>query len=64
MFIVFNKEKIKSYLVSVGTVAFLFVMAFIIKDKQTYETSARINQVQEIITNSVNMNIIQNVVNE
>ena len=56
MFLVFNREKIKSYLISVGTVAFLFVMAFIIKDNESLETSAKINQVQE--------NIIQNEIAE
>lgn len=44
MFIVFSKDKISSYLVSVGTVALLFVMAFMIKnDYVTEETSSRVN---------------------
>ena len=46
MFIVFNKDKISSYLVSAGTVAFLFVMAFMIKsDYKTEETSSKVNLV-------------------
>ena len=35
MFIVFNKEKIYSYLISLGTVIVLFVMAFIAKNDNT-----------------------------
>lgn len=40
MFIVFNKSKINSYLVSLGTVIILFVMAFAITNNATIETSA------------------------
>lgn len=40
MFIVFNKAKINSYLISLGTVIVLFVMAFIITNNDTIETSA------------------------
>lgn len=40
MFIVFNKAKINSYLISLGTVIILFVMAFTITTKETLETSA------------------------
>ena len=40
MFIVFNREKINSYLISVGTVIILFVMAFIITQGETVQTSA------------------------
>ncbi len=39
MFIVFNKSKINSYLVSLSTVIILFVMAFVITDNNTIETS-------------------------
>ena len=51
MFIVFNKDKICSYLISVGIVAVLFTMPLVIKDKQAYETSARVNQIQETTVN-------------
>lgn len=40
MFIVFNKEKINSYLISLGTVIILFVMAFMMTSETTLETSA------------------------
>ena len=41
MFIVFNKSKIKSYLISLGTVIILFSMAFILTiDDKTVQTSA------------------------
>lgn len=40
MFIVFNKSKINSYLVSLGTVIILFVMAFAMTNNVTIETSA------------------------
>ena len=40
MFIVFNKEKINSYLISFGTVIILFVMAFIITENNSVETTA------------------------
>ncbi len=39
MFIVFNKAKINSYLISLGTVIILFVMAFMITGEQTIETA-------------------------
>ena len=38
MFIVFNKDKINSYLISLGTVVILFVMAFMITGEQTVHT--------------------------
>lgn len=41
MFIVFNKSKIRSYLISLGTVVILFVMAFTItKNDTSIQTSA------------------------
>lgn len=39
MFIVFNKDKINSYLISLGTVVILFVMAFMITGEQTVQTA-------------------------
>ena len=53
MFIVFNKEKINSYLISLGTVIVLFVMAFIIRNDYVQETSAKTE-------NSVFLNTMQN----
>ncbi len=45
MFIVFNKSKIKSYLISLATVITLFVMAFfIMEDDRTVETSATLKE--------------------
>jgi len=40
MFIVFNKSKIKSYIISLGTVVILFVMAFMMTESKTIQTSA------------------------
>jgi len=45
MFIVFNKSKIKSYLISLGTVITLFVMAFfIMENNDTVATSASLKE--------------------
>lgn len=45
MFIVFNREKINSYLISLATVIILFSMAFMfVDDNQTIETSASTKQ--------------------
>ena len=54
MFIIFSKEKIKAYLVSLATVGILFVMPFVIKNDKSIETS----------TNIVEQNEIQNINNE
>lgn len=40
MFIVFNKDKINSYLISFGTVIVLFIMAFMMTNMETVETVA------------------------
>ncbi len=40
MFIVFNRAKINSYLISLGTVVLLFVMAFFMMQEQTVQTVA------------------------
>lgn len=53
MFLVFNKDKIYSYLISVGIVAFLFAMPLFIKNKQVYETSVAVNQIQETNANVI-----------
>lgn len=44
MFIVFNRQKINSYLISLGTVIILFVMAFMITGEQTVQTAAATRQ--------------------
>ncbi len=41
MFIVFNKEKIYTYLISIITVVLLFVVASTIIENQTMQVSAR-----------------------
>ena len=54
MFMIFSKDKIKAYLVSLATVGILFIMPFIIKSDKSIETS----------TNIVKQNGIQNMHNE
>ena len=62
MFMVINKDKIISYLVSLGTVTFLFVMSFVItnnndNDDRILQTSTNINsQNIEIIKNETIIN--------
>ena len=73
MFLVFNKEKICSYLVSLGTVAILFVMAISISNRnfeliQTSTYAIIAYNIKEILYNRISKqnkvegNIIQNVV--
>ena len=40
MFIVFDKNKINSYIISVGTVVILFLMAFMMTSNETIQTAA------------------------
>ncbi len=61
MFMVFNKEKIFSYLISLSTVALLFVISFAVtkKNDEIIKTSA--NAIISNTTNEmVNMNIENN----
>lgn len=58
MFVVFNKEKIKSYLISAGTVALLFIMGFIITKGETVQTGA--NQVNIDKNSSITVNETKN----
>lgn len=44
MFIVFNRSKINSYLISLGTVIILFVMAFFITTGDSVETAASMKE--------------------
>lgn len=53
MFMVFSKDKIISYLVSIGTVALLFVISFAMtkNNEEIIKTSANIIRVNECIEN-------------
>ena len=57
MFVVFSKEKIYSYLISLGTVAVLFVMAIAItnRNEKIIETSTN-----SIISNKIEQNVYIN----
>lgn len=57
MFLVFNKEKICSYLVSLGTVAILFVMAIAItnRNEELLETSTNSIIANNIMQNEYNI---------
>ncbi len=65
MFMVFSKEKIVSYLISLSTVAFLFIMSFAItkRNEEIIKTSA--NVVEKNITreNVIEQNVIIESVN-
>ena len=68
MFMVLRKEKIVSYLISLSTVAFLFIMSFAMtNNNETVSTSANVVN-SEHIENSTNIvnetNNINSVVNE
>lgn len=58
MFLIFNKDKILSYLISVGTVTLLFIMSFAITKKN--------DEILKASTNAIYQNNIQNkvVINE
>ena len=61
MFIVFNRAKINSYLISIGTVLTLFSMTFMLnKNMDTVETSTL--EVEQI-NNSLNTNFQNNDLN-
>lgn len=66
MFLVFNKEKICSYLVSLGTVAILFVMAIAItnRNESLIESSANAIISNNIKKNEYNINSEQIEANE
>ena len=57
MFVVFSKEKIYSYLISLGTVAVLFVMAIAItnKNEKLIETSTNAILANNFIQNEYNI---------
>lgn len=60
MFLVFNKEKVCAYIVSVVTVCFLFFISNVSPDK-TVQTSSNTNLING--NNSINTNITNNIVN-
>ena len=64
MFFVFNKEKIKAYLISLGTVAILFIFSIVLsknKGNVAISTAAYYDgKTSNIIENSVNDNCINN----
>ena len=55
MFMVFSKDKIISYLVSIGTVALLFVISFAMtkNNEEIIKTSSNIIRVNECIENVI-----------
>lgn len=57
MFVVFSKEKIYSYLISLGTVAILFVMAIAItnRNEKLIETSTNAILANNFIQNEYNI---------
>ena len=57
MFLIFNRDKIVSYLVSISTVAMLFVMSFAITKKNNEIIKTSTNEAMENKTT-------QNIVNE
>ncbi len=59
MFVVFNKEKIYSYLVSLGTVVILFVMAIAItsRNEKLIETSTNVIIANKIEQNEYNIDM-------
>jgi len=56
MFIVFNKQKIYSYLVALSTVVILFVIAFAVTNSpnDVLQTSTNLQEGNNIITNQIN----------
>lgn len=62
MFMVFSKDKILSYLVSLGTVTLLFVMSFAIttRNNEVLETSANAISMNQTNINNESVNNINN----
>ena len=58
MFMVINKDKVVSYLISLSTVAILFVFSFMISNKNDEIIKASANTINENYyqTNSINKN--------
>lgn len=61
MFIVFNKQKIYSYLVAFSTVVILFVIGFAVTNEplNTLQTSTNIEENSTIINNQLNNAIVK-----
>ena len=67
MFIVFNKQKIYSYLVALSTVVVLFVIAFVITNEPSdaLQTSINAEQSNNIIQNNkVETNLNNSIINQ
>ena len=62
MFLVFNKEKINTYLILLSTVTFLFVMGFFISSGNTVHTAANEEKIGGNVFENENIetNIIKN----
>lgn len=62
MFMVVNKDKIISYIVSVSTVAILFVMSYVITEdnEEVLQTSGNITQVTQNVNYENSNNTIEN----
>ena len=60
MFMVFSKEKIVSYLISLSTVAFLFIMSFAItkRNEEIIKTSANVLEKKVMEENVIEQNAI------
>lgn len=56
MFIIFNKQKIYSYLISVSTVVVLFVIAFTVTTNESLITSSQVNEINDKISITVENN--------
>ena len=52
MFIIFSKEKIKTYLITLTIVVSLFIMPVIIRKEQAIETGSEIIESNQILNNS------------
>ena len=65
MFMVFNKEKILSYFVSLSTVVLLFVISFAVTKKNDDIIKTSANAIMSNTTNKIeNVNIENNDINE
>lgn len=60
MFLVFNKQKISSYIILLSTVLFLFGIAFGVNSKQTVETGVTKGTSINSECNNIETNGIQN----
>lgn len=61
MFMVFSKDKIVSYLISLSTVAFLFIMSFAItkRNDEILKTSANVVEQNNVQENMSDNNLVE-----